>query len=85
MKALIRQPRVSKEIPLYPLAKTLILNASSILVFSGDNGLPTPAAWERIRLYWSSSNLSLSIIVVAKLPNPVVIPYTTKILQIKEI
>ena len=45
---------VSIEIPEYPLARTLILRASSILVFWTLRGCPTPAAWDRIRFSWSS-------------------------------
>jgi hypothetical protein len=46
--------RVLREIPLYPFAKTLILRARSIRVFSGGSGSPTPAAWDRMRFSWSS-------------------------------
>lgn len=34
--------RVSRDIPLYPLARTLILNANSMRVLSGVKGFPTP-------------------------------------------
>lgn len=34
--------RVSREMPLYPLAKTLILKAKSIRHLSGISGFPTP-------------------------------------------
>ena len=34
--------RVSMDIPLYPLAKTLIRRARSMRVLSGDRGGPTP-------------------------------------------
>lgn len=34
--------RVSRDIPLYPLARTLILSANSMRVLSGVRGFPTP-------------------------------------------
>lgn len=42
------------DIPLYPFARTLIRSASSIRVFEGLNGFPTPAAWDLIRFICSS-------------------------------
>lgn len=38
----ITRLRVSREMPLYPLAKTLILKAKSIRHLSGISGFPTP-------------------------------------------
>uniref|UniRef100_A0A6B0UMR9 Putative secreted protein n=1 Tax=Ixodes ricinus TaxID=34613 RepID=A0A6B0UMR9_IXORI len=43
LKASTSCSKVSVEMPLYPLASTLIRSASNIRVFSGDNGFPTPA------------------------------------------
>lgn len=42
LKASIACCRVSSEMPLYPLAKTLILKAKSMRVRSGLRGFPTP-------------------------------------------
>lgn len=42
LKASIMACRVSREIPLCPLARTLILSASSMRVLSGLSGFPTP-------------------------------------------
>lgn len=42
LKAWIMACRVSRDIPLCPLARTLILRASSMRVRSGLNGFPTP-------------------------------------------
>ena len=61
------------------------------LVFSGLSALPTPAAWLRMRFSWASSrqplpflprtcsscSFSFSMTVLANLPKPVVMPYTT--------
>jgi hypothetical protein len=54
LKASINCFNVVKEIPEYPLAKTLILNANSILVFAGVKALPTPAAWDLIKFSCNS-------------------------------
>jgi hypothetical protein len=50
----MRPCRVFKDMPLYPFARTLILNASNILVLAGLKGLPTPAACDLIMLYCKS-------------------------------
>lgn len=42
LNAWIMARRVSREIPLCPLARTLILRASSMRVLSGLSGFPTP-------------------------------------------
>jgi hypothetical protein len=67
---------VFKDMPLYPFARTLILKASNILVLAGLRGLPTPAACDLIMLYCKSSSFSTGMSTVAKLPMPVVTPYT---------
>lgn len=43
LKALIARSNVSPDIPENPLARTLILNAKSILTRSIDKYFPTPA------------------------------------------
>lgn len=43
-----------REMPEQPLARTLILRASNILVLSGVKGDPTPAEWDLIRFSCNS-------------------------------
>jgi hypothetical protein len=52
--AFIRAYSVVSEMPLCPLARAFIRSASNVRVFSGFNGVPTPAAWDLMRLYCSS-------------------------------
>ena len=65
LKASIYCCNVFKEIPLQPLAKMLILNASSIRVLSGDNGLPTPGVRENIYVRsYTLNNDNLNVLLI---------------------
>ena len=52
------------------------------LVLCLDKGLPTPTQCDLIKLIWSWLKIEWSMVTLAKLPNPVLTPYTTFLLTI---
>jgi hypothetical protein len=74
LKSYTRQFMVSGDIPLYPLAKLLILNACILREASSGSTSPMPVAWERMRFSWYSSMSSSLILTFEKIPTPVLIP-----------
>ena len=62
------------EIPEWPLASTLILKANNLRTRSMVKGRPTPDEWLRIKFLCNCSNSDRSIMVLANLPKPVLIP-----------
>lgn len=79
LNAFIKALRVVREMPLCPFARTLILSASSMRVFSGFSGVPTPAAWDLMRLYCSSLHKGTSHSVILHRNRDVTVEHTSSV------